>query len=180
MQLVFLHGPAACGKLTIARDLAERSGLSLFHNHLTVDLVSALFEFGSEPFVRLRETIWLEAFREAAEQSRSLIFTFHPESSVRPEFPARAIETVREAGGEVVFIALTCPEAELERRIESESRAAYGKLRSLGEYRRLRASGAFAFPELPMPRLTLDTSQLEPAAAAARIARELGLVAAAR
>jgi hypothetical protein len=42
-----------------------RTGLRLFHNHLTVDLVASLFEFGSEPFVRLRESIWLDAFREA-------------------------------------------------------------------------------------------------------------------
>ncbi len=40
--------------------------MRLFHNHLTVDLVAALFDFGSEPFVRLRESIWLDAFREAA------------------------------------------------------------------------------------------------------------------
>ena len=53
MKLLFLHGAPAVGKLTVARDLAALTGLRLFHNHLTVDLVSSLFAFGSEPFILL-------------------------------------------------------------------------------------------------------------------------------
>jgi hypothetical protein len=169
MQLVFIHGPAACGKLTVANALVAMSGMRLFHNHLTVDLVAALFDFGSEPFVRLRESIWLEAFREAAEAGQSLVFTFHPEASVRPDFPQRVIATVGSHSGEVVFIELTCPEPEIERRISSESRAHYGKLRSLSEYVALRDSGAFSYPALPAPVLRLDTGTLEPRDAARQI-----------
>jgi len=166
MQLVFIHGPAACGKLTVANELVAMSGMRLFHNHLTVDLVRALFDFGSEPFVRLRESIWLEAFREAAELGQSLVFTFHPEASVRSGFLERVISTVSSHCGEVVFIELTCPESEIERRISSESRANYGKLRSLSEYVTLRDSGAFSYPALPAPALRLDTST--PCSAASR------------
>ena len=170
MQLVFIHGPAAVGKLTVAREFASLSNMRLFHNHLTVDLVSALFDFGSEPFARLRESIWLDAFAEAARQGRSLVFTFHPEASVRHGFPQRAVSAVRSHGGEVIFIELTCPEDEIERRIESESRAEYGKLRSLTEYRKLRDSVAFSYPALPEPALRLDTGSLAPIEAAERIA----------
>jgi hypothetical protein len=80
MKLVFLHGAPAVGKLTVARELAVLTGFRLFHNHLTVDLVSSLFPFGSEPFVLLREQIWLAAFAEAARNNLSLIFTFNPET----------------------------------------------------------------------------------------------------
>jgi hypothetical protein len=173
MQLVFIHGPAACGKLTVARQLAETSGIRLFHNHLTVDLVAALFDFGSEPFVRLRESIWLDAFVEAAKQGQSLVFTFHPEASVQPDFPQRVVSAVRSQGGEVLFIELSCPEPEIERRIENQSRAQYGKLRSLSEYRKLRKSGAFSYPALPEPLLRLDTGSLAPDEAAQRIAARL-------
>jgi len=171
MQLIFIHGPAACGKLTVATEVAAMTGLRLFHNHLTVDLVASLFEFGSEPFVRLRESIWLEAFREAGEAGRSLIFTFHPEASVRHDFPQRVVSTVTARGGEVVFVELECSEGELERRVESESRAAHGKLRSLERYRALRDAGAFAFPPLPEPEISLDTSVLSANEAARRIAK---------
>ena len=173
MQLVFIHGPAACGKLTVARQLAELSGIRLFHNHLTVDLVVALFDFGSAPFVRLRESIWLDAFSEAACEGQSLVFTFHPEASVRHDFPQRVLSAVRSRGGVVVFIELTCPESEIERRIEGRSRAEYGKLRSLSEYRRLRDSGAFAYLALPEPTICLDTGSLSPREAAERITARL-------
>ena len=83
MKLIFLHGAPAVGKLTVAEELARLTGFRLFHNHLTVDLVTSLFPFGSEPFIALREQIWLAAFREAAQDDVSLIFTFNPESTVR-------------------------------------------------------------------------------------------------
>jgi len=34
MNLVFLHGPAASGKLTVGRELSRLTGYRLFHNHL--------------------------------------------------------------------------------------------------------------------------------------------------
>ena len=42
MRLVFIHGPAARGKLTVAKELARLIDFRLFHNHLTVDFVAAL------------------------------------------------------------------------------------------------------------------------------------------
>jgi hypothetical protein len=51
MNLIFLHGPAAVGKLTVARELAHLTGFGLFHNHLTVDALTAVFDFGTEPFI---------------------------------------------------------------------------------------------------------------------------------
>ena len=68
MDLVFMHGPVAAGKLTVARELSHLTGFRLFHNHLTVDAVAAVFDFGSEPFILLREQIWLAIFREAAHR----------------------------------------------------------------------------------------------------------------
>src|SRR6266498_237636 len=122
MKLILLHGAPAVGKLTVARELAALTGFRLFHNHLTVDLVSSLFPFGSEPFIRLREQIWLAAFAEAARESVSLIFTFNTESTVRERFIQDAIDVVTAAGGTVVFVELTCAEDELERRLEDATR----------------------------------------------------------
>jgi chloramphenicol 3-O-phosphotransferase len=44
-RIIFLHGPGAAGKYTIARELSRLTGLPLFHNHLTVDLLLALFPY---------------------------------------------------------------------------------------------------------------------------------------
>jgi chloramphenicol 3-O-phosphotransferase len=164
-KLVFLHGAPAAGKLTVARELAGLTGFRLFHNHLTVDLVTSLFPFGSEPFVALREQIWLAAFAEAARNNVSLIFTFNPERSVRERFIQDAIEVVKGASGQIVFVELTCAEQELERRLEDESRKEFGKLSSLAQYRSLRDAGVFQFPKLPSG-ISVDTTNQPPAASA--------------
>jgi hypothetical protein len=157
MKLIFLHGAPAVGQLTIARELAARTGFRLFHNHLTVDLVSSLFPFGSESFIRLREQIWLAAFAEAARENVSLIFTFNPERTVRERFVQDVIDVVAAAGGTVVFVELTCAEEELERRLEAASRKKFGKLASVEQYRSLKAAGAFRFSKLPNG-LSFDTT----------------------
>src|SRR5215472_9704672 len=139
MKLLFLYGPAASGKLTIARELAMRTGFALFHNHLVVDAVAAVFPFGSERFSRLREQFWLTIFREAAEAGRSTIFTFAPEASVSADFPDRVKQGVVAAGGRVDFIRLIVSPDEQERRIGNSDRAEFGKLRSLELLRQLRS-----------------------------------------
>lgn len=161
MKLVFLHGAPAVGKLTVARELAKLAGLRLFHNHLTVDLVSSLFAFGSESFVLLREQIWLAAFAAAARSNVSLIFTFAPERTVRTRFIQDTLEVVESAGGKVIFAELTCTEAELEQRIEDASRKEFGKLASVEQYRSLKDAGAFQFPKLPNG-ISLDTTSQSP------------------
>jgi chloramphenicol 3-O-phosphotransferase len=165
MKLVIIHGAPAVGKLTVARDLANLTGFRLFHNHLTVDLVSSLFPFGSEPFVRLRERIWLDAFAEAAQNDVSLIFTFNPERTVRERFVQDAVDVVEAAGGKVIFVELTCGEDELERRIEDASRREFGKLASVEQYRSLKAAGAFEFATLPKG-ISVDTTDQSPVATA--------------
>ncbi|WP_296598376.1 AAA family ATPase [Phenylobacterium sp.] len=172
MELVFIHGPAAAGKLTVARILAARTGHALFHNHLVVDAVGAVFPFGSPEFRGLREAFWLQTFEAAARAGRSLIFTFAPEATVAPDFADAVVRTVEAVGGRVRFIALACPDDEQDRRIEASSREAFGKLRSLDLLRTLRRQGAFDYPELPA-EIVLDTSQMSPESAAARIAERL-------
>lgn len=162
MKLIFLHGAPAVGKLTVARELARLTGFRLFHNHLTVDLVSSLFSFGSEPFILLREQIWLAAFAEAARNNVSLIFTFNPERTVRDGFIQDTLDVVGGVDGQVIFVELTCAEAELERRIEDASRKEFGKLASVEQYRSLKDAGAFHFPNLPNG-ICLDTTNQLPA-----------------
>jgi len=172
MLLIFIHGAPAVGKLTVARELARLTGLPLFHNHLTVDLVSSLFAFGSAPFISLREEIWLAAFGEAARNKLSLIFTFNPERTVNEEFVQKTIEVIEAAGGRVVFVELTCAQDELERRMEEPSRTEFGKLASLEEYRKLNSEGAFDFAKLPS-EISVDTTAQPPAITAKVIADHL-------
>jgi len=159
MQIIFLHGAPGVGKLTVARELARLTGFKPFHNHLTVDLVGAVFPFGTEPFILLREEIWLATFRQAARNDTSLIFTFAPEATVRAQFIQDVINLVESAGGEVVFVELTCEESELELRIAAPSRKEFAKLQSIEQYRELKGAGAFRFPRIESA-LSVDTTHL--------------------
>ena len=152
----------------MARELAELTGLPLFHNHLAVDVLTPLFEFGSASFVKLRELIWLSVFQEAAKNDVSLIFTFAPERTVRPSFVQDTITTVEARGGVVHFVRLTCDAGQIEQRLTSASRAEFGKLQSLDQYQTLTRAGAFDYPELPAV-LTIDTGAVSPREAAVAI-----------
>jgi hypothetical protein len=174
MKLLFLHGPAASGKLTVAREVCELAGFRLFHNHLVVDTLLAVFQFGSPAFVELRERTWLGVFEAAAKDGISLVFTFAPESTVRPEFIANAVAAVEGAGGEVCFVELKCPIAELERRMDAPSRHEWQKLKSVELFRELREKGANEFPPLPHG-LVIDTSKVQPVEAARRICEHFGI-----
>lgn len=176
MKLIFLHGMPGVGKLTVARELADLTGFKLFHNHLTVDLVGSVFEFGSPPFVELRERIWLDVFSEAARtEVGGVVFTFAFEKSVRSGFIDRVRITVESQGGEAVFVKLTCSREELEKRLTSDSRSRFGKLTSLEQFRALNEAGVFLDPGVTPDRLVLDTTNLSASETASRIASELEL-----
>lgn len=170
MRLVFIYGMPATGKLTVAQELAKLSGYKLFHNHLVVDLLLSTFEFGSTPFVELREQIWLSVFDHACRsQLEGMIFTFNPETSVRPSFIPNTKHTVSACGGEVIFVELVCPLEELKQRIGSASRLQYRKLSSLPLFEALQAAGEFDTSHMPPPVLTIDTSRHSPMEAANQI-----------
>jgi hypothetical protein len=176
MELLFIYGPAAVGKLTVSRELAKLTGFRLFHNHLTVDAVMAVFDFGSEPFIELREQIWLSVFKESARNNVSLIFTFAPERTVRTSFIQDTIDSVELSGGKVLFIELTCPLEELEQRMENPSRAEFCKLRSLEVFRKIRQEGLHIYPKLPNSGLTIDTSKISSREAAHQICEVFSLI----
>jgi hypothetical protein len=172
MDLVFLHGRAAAGKLTTARALERRLGWPVFHNHLVVDLLTELFSFGSGPFVRLREQIWLSVIAEAAAVDRSLVFTFTPEPTVPAGFPARVARVVDSAGGRVLWVRLQVSDQEQERRIGAADRQQFHKLTSISTLRRLRSQPA---GEQPPADLVIETERSDPSTSAAHIVEHFGL-----
>lgn len=176
MKLIFLHGLPGVGKLTVAHELAKLTGFGIFHNHLAVDLVASVFDFGSPPFVELREKIWLDVFSQAAgAELDGLIFTFAYDRTVRRDFIGNARAVVESAGGEVLFVGLRCSAAELERRVETPSRQRFGKISSVDQFRELQEGGAFVDPGIPAGRLVVDTTSLSAPDAARLVVSELGL-----
>lgn len=169
MILLFLHGPPAAGKYTIASKVAADTGWPLFHNHLVVDAVGAVFPFASPSFVALRERFWLDVLGAAAAEGRSLIFTFQPEPSVAADFPARAARLFSDAGGQCLFVRLTLGHAEQQARIANADRARFGKLRDPALLGRLHADFDAAEAAMPASALSIDTGACTADEAAAQI-----------
>lgn len=150
------------------------TGFRLLHNHAVVDLVTALFPFGSPPFVAMREKLWLDAVDAVlAADLPGLILTFAPERTVRDEFLPALTERVRSGGGIVRFVELRCSPSALESRLTDPSRERFGKLRDVALYRELDRSGVFDGPVMPEAELVIETDAIEPADAARRIAQHL-------
>jgi chloramphenicol 3-O-phosphotransferase len=173
MVVVFLHGPPAAGKLTVGREIARLTGYPLFHNHLIVDAVGAVFPFGTAPFVELRQRFWLEVFEEAARAGRPLIFTFAPEPTVPMDFVDQAVSRVGTHGGRIAFVRLMVSDTEQDRRIGNADRGRFNKLTSAEVLHRLRADTTRVLQ--PPTDLAIDTERMTAAEAAARIVGELGL-----
>ena len=170
MNLIFLYGLPATGKFTIGEELARLTGYKLFHNHLAVDPLLSIFDFGSKPFVELRETFWLSVIEHAAlAHIPGLIFTFVPEYTVRPQFIPNLVDVAARTNIDIHTVELTCPLPELKRRLDTPSRRRFQKLNSIELFDALQSSGALSSFPMPAPDLTLDTSKLTPSEAAQQI-----------
>ena len=130
MRLVFLYGPPGVGKLTVGSALSALTEFRLFHNHLTVNLVTSIFPPNSEAWNRLAHQIRLAVFTEAAREGVDLILTRAPRTADGAEV-ARVrtmIAPIRAAGGAVFFVQLHCDREELLRRVQRDTRLAQQKL----------------------------------------------------
>lgn len=74
MKLVFLIGDAAVGKMTVGQALMARTGLRLFHNHMTIEPVIEIFgDVNWRAIDRMREVVFEEF---AASGAEGMIFTY--------------------------------------------------------------------------------------------------------
>jgi hypothetical protein len=176
MTLVFIYGTPGVGKLTTARALAALTGIRLFHNHLSFDLVKAVFDFPTPAFARLAETVRLATFEAAArERLPGLIFTCVYAAGEDDAFVDETVAVVGRHGGEVAFVRLVCDSAINEQRVAAEDRRAFGKITSVDSLRRMRARWRLDEAIPLRDSLEIDNSTLDPAAAARVIADHFSL-----
>ena len=128
MKLVFIYGPPASGKLTVARELAKLTGFRLFDNHVSIRFVESLFDYGTDAFSRLLHKYRLEMIEAAAKEGVDTIFTFVYSRKSDDPFVRATIARVKRQRGTVCFVRLQCKEKELERRVTNKVRKASGKI----------------------------------------------------
>lgn len=175
--LVFIYGPPASGKLTIARDLASTTGFRLLHNHATIDAVTGLFDFGEPQFFKLVNTFRTALVEAAAAERLDVVFTFAYAPPHDDAVVEEYVELYERHGGRVLFVQLHAPDEELLRRVGSPSRGEHGKLTDADTLRDLVSRYNFHASVPFEPNLVIDTTLVTPSEATALIVEHYGLEA---
>lgn len=128
MKLIFIYGPPASGKLTIAEKLSEITGISLFHNHLSRDLVKDIYKDKLSEHYDLVDRIRFDVLDYCSKNNTDLIFTYVYEGSDDDNNVREFIRTIENNKGEVFFVELTASRDDLISRVNNESRKRYKKL----------------------------------------------------
>ncbi len=183
MRLVVIIGPPAVGKATVGKALAERYGFKLFHNHVTLDMVATIFDWGTPSHRKLVEEFRQRVIEEAAEVGVDLVFTYvWAFSESNDGDPIRRYrEAVLAHGGHVFFVEL---QADLETRmarngLESrrlmKQRSAEAStpewIAEMDEKYSFDSGGTLPFAD---PQVRLETSSATPEETAEAIARAFG------
>jgi shikimate kinase len=184
MRLVFIYGPPASGKLTVATELSRLTGFKLFYNYISIQFVQSVqsvFDFGTKTFWRLIGKYRLEMLDTAAKEGIDTIFTFvYSEGEEDDRFVKQVVQRVRSHGGQVRFVRLYCDREELARRVNASRWKRMGKVsteETLSDlFRRYNLDS-----EIPFRRsLSIDTTNQSPKSVAKSIARQYRLPAAPR
>ena len=156
MKLLFIHGLPAVGKLTVANEIAKLTGFKIFHNHLSIDCIKPVFEFGSKPFVKLIEIIRLAVIAEAARENVDLIYTFCYAKDLDEAHIEKVTQIVEANSGEVCFVLLKADKSELEQRITEESRLKLGKAKTVEMLNYFHETYDLCSPIHPAPASSLN------------------------
>ena len=186
-SLVILLGPHAVGKMTVGQALAQRTGMRLFHNHMSIELALKLFPFGTQEYVTLNETIRRTTFELFAKgENPGLIFTYMCAFDMQSEFDyLQTVIDLFEENGATCCVAELC--ADFEERLvrnRSENRLQQKESKRNLEWSEaeMRAGNAkyrlnsYEGEKLPFEHyMKLDNTHLSPEEAAQRIMDHFGI-----
>jgi chloramphenicol 3-O-phosphotransferase len=158
MDLIFLHGAPAVGKLTTAKAILEMCPGRLFDNHVAIDCARSMFDFGAPGFNQFVGAIRIAGLTAAAKQQvEFVVMTYcYADPEDLPEF--ELFERIWQSkGGRLLPVFLQCSVEEAERRVSNEDRIARRKTASREGLARL--TGAYNLTFVPRSAcLKLDTS----------------------
>lgn len=122
-KFIMIVGPQAVGKMTVGQELTKITNLKLLHNHMTIELLTKIFDYSKESYTKLNLEFRTRIFEEFAKSSEyGLIFTCCFDFDVTEEWEIirKWRNIFKENGGECYFIEL---ETSLEERLRRNKTA---------------------------------------------------------
>ena len=174
MKLIFIYGIPAVGKLTVAEKLSDITGIPIFHNHLSRDLVGDIYGSDLMANYELVDSIRADVLTYCAKNNTDLIFTYVYGGSFDDVKVNRFTKCVKDNGGEVHFVELLADEEDLINRVDSKSRKRFKKLTDRNVIQELTKDlNKFHIPYVDS--ITINTSELTPDESAKLLAEKIKL-----
>jgi len=185
MNFIVIFGPPAVGKMTVGYELAKLTGMKVFHNHMTIDLILEFFPYGHEKFTTLVSEFRQRIFEEVATSDLpGMIFTYvwaldQPGDKGQVD---SYCEIFRRNGAGICFVEL---EADLDERLERNksefrlskksskrdiSRSEKNLLKTESQYK-MNTDGEFFYQE---NYVKINSTKLSPEETAKQIAQRFG------
>ena len=118
MKFVLITGPQAVGKMTVGQELVKITNLKLLHNHMTIELLTKIFDYSRDSFRKLNEEFRVQIFEEFAKSNEDgIIFTTTWDFDSKEDWNMmyRFINIFKKNNAEIYIVEL---ESSLEERLQ--------------------------------------------------------------
>ncbi len=133
--VIFIYGPIAAGKLTVAKILSKKLGYKLAHNHHVNDFVDEIFDFGSIESQHMKEELRTILMRNMAQAQISFVTTYcyahnfvSKTGHTDPKYLEHTEKMLKKLGAHFYPVHLQADPRELLRRVNMNSRKKFKKL----------------------------------------------------
>lgn len=135
-KIIFIYGPVAVGKLTVAQVLSEKTGFKLTHNHAINDVVDKIFKRGTSENGNTKLFLRNYLMTQAIKAKVSLVTTYtyshdyvYPSGLKEEKFVQDLSKKLTKLGAEFLPVHLKAQHKALLRRVTGSSRKNFGKLK---------------------------------------------------
>lgn len=168
--VVFIYGPMAAGKLTVANVLSKRIDYKLAHNHSLNDFVDEVFQRGTYARNAMVERLRYDLLESAVRAKINLVTThcyshnFISETGLSdPEYVQTLEKKLIKLGAKFYPVHLKASDQELLRRVNMDSRKKFGKLTNKKIMKKFVRSKDWQTSPKLRNNLVIDNTNLSPA-----------------
>ena len=118
MKFIIITGPQAVGKMTVGQELVKITNLKLLHNHMTIEVLTKIFDYSRDSFRKLNEEFRIRIFEEFSKSDEEgIIFTTTWDFDDEEEWKRiyKYIQIFKENNAKIYIIEL---EADIEERLK--------------------------------------------------------------